>query len=128
MHRTVYVPPPFIPILLVRKLIPVKAWQRLWGDLVTANLEAEFWAVLDWLQFALVRSALNFFSHLLMYERTTPLTDSVPLKHRHAVLAWDLPGLNSSLSRSTGYLIATNIRDLVTDKRAARLEEDTLQR
>ena len=47
--RTVYVPHMFVPILLAGKLIPVKAWQRLWGDLVTANLEVDFQEVVDWI-------------------------------------------------------------------------------
>ena len=50
------------------------------------------------------------------------------LKHRHVVLIQDLPVLKPSLSRSTGSLIATNIGDLFTEYRAARLNSDTLHR
>ena len=41
MCRTIYVPPPFMPVLLDRKLSPSKTWQRLWGALSKANLEAD---------------------------------------------------------------------------------------
>ena len=50
------------------------------------------------------------------------------LKHQHDVLILVLPCLNPSLRRSTGYLISTNLGDLVTDKRAARLEAETLRK
>ena len=49
VRRTVYVPPPFVPILLVGELSLVKAWHSLRGMLVTANLEADFWVVVDWI-------------------------------------------------------------------------------
>ena len=50
------------------------------------------------------------------------------LNHRHAMLIQDLPGLKPSFSQATGSLIATNIRDLVTEQRAAQLETETLWR
>ena len=59
VRRTIYVPPPFNQILLSGKLSPVEDWQRLWGALVAQNLEADCWAVVDWLQFALVHDVPN---------------------------------------------------------------------
>ena len=48
------------------------------------------------------------------------------MKHQHAVLIRDLPGLNPSLIRSMGYLNTTNIRDLVSEQMAAQLETEAL--
>ena len=128
MSHTVYVLPLFIPILLAGKLILVKVWQRLHGDIFTAKLEADFWAVVDWPRVALVLSTPNSLSHLLTSDPTSPLADAVLLKHRYAVLIRDLNGLYPYLSRATCSLIATNIGDLVIDNRAARLESWTLWR
>ena len=70
----------------------------------------------------MVHSAPHSLYHLLMYYPTDPLADAVLTKHWNAVLIWDLPSLDPSLSRATGSLITTNIRNLVPDHRAARLE------
>ena len=65
-------------------------------------------------------------SHLLMADPTAPLSGAVLLKHSHTMLIQDLPILNPSLSRATGSMIASNIGDLVTKKRTARMEIETL--
>ena len=74
------------------------------------------------------RSATDALSHILTDDPIAPLTNAVLLKHRQAVLTCELPVLEPSLSRATGSLIATNIRDLVTEQRAAQLETETLWR
>ena len=126
VRHTVYVPPPFVPIILSGKLRPFEAWQRLRGELVTDNLEADYWEVVDWLRFALVCSAPNAFYHLFTAKNIDPLVEAVLLNHQNDVLIWDLPGLDPSLSRATGYLIATNIGELVTKQRAVRMEAETI--
>ena len=75
---------------------------------------SDFHAVVDWLQVSLVRSDPNYLSHLLTSNPTSPLDDAVLLKNQHPVLIRDLSGLNPSLSIATGYLITTNIGDLIT--------------
>ena len=68
---------------------------------------------MDWLQIVLVRYATSTLSPQLTADPTAPLADAVLLKHCHAVLIRELPGIDHSLSRATGFLIATNIGDLV---------------
>ena len=128
VHRTVYVPPPFVPILLVDELSPVKAWHRLQGTLATANLEVDCWAVTNFLKVALIRPAPNALPPLLMYEPTSTLSDAVILKHCHAMLIRDLPCLDPSMIRATVYLIVTNIGNLVLEQRAEHLEAEALQK
>ena len=74
------------------------------------------------------RSATDALSHILTDDPIAPLTNAVLLKHRQAVLTCELPVLEPSLSRATGSLIATNIRDLVNEQRSARLDAETLRR
>ena len=128
VRRTVYVPPPFVPILLVGELSLVKAWHSLRGMLVTANLEADFWAFIDCIQVALIRSATNSLPPLLMYDPTPPLANAVLLKHCHAMLIHDLPYLDPSMIQATGSLIATNIGDPVSEKMAEQLDAEDLQK
>ena len=97
------------------------------GVLVTANLEAYFRAVIDRLCVALVFSALNSLYPLLTSETTASLDATMLLKHRHAMLIRNIPGLDLSVIRTMGYLIATDIRELVSKKRSARLEAEALQ-
>ena len=128
VHRTVYVPPPFVPILLVDELSPVKAWHRLQGTLATANLEVDCWAVTNCLKVALIRPAPNALPPLLMYEPTAPLVDPVILKHCRAILIRYLPGLDPSMIWATGSLIVINIGDLVSEQLSEKLEVEALQK
>ena len=63
-----------------------------------------------------------------MYEPTSTLSDAVILKHCHAMLIRDLPCLDPSMIRATGYLIVTNIGNLVLEQRAEHLEAEALQK
>ena len=128
VSHTVYVPPPFVLILLPGGLSPSKAWRRLRGALFASNLENDFFTVVDWLQATLARSTPNDLSHLITVDPTAPLADSGLLKHRHTVLIRDLPSLDPELSWATGSMITENIGDLVTKQRAARMEAETIQR
>ena len=121
-------PLPFVPIILASKLIPVEVYQRLPGELVVANLEADVCVVVYWICAALFCSAPDALSHLVSAEPISPLANAVMLKNRHAILKWDLTGLNPSVSWDTGHMIGGGIGELVTDKRPAGLEVDTFQR
>ena len=70
----------------------------------------------------------NALSHVLADDPTSPLSKFVMFKNRHTVLIRDLPGLDPSVSQATGSMISSNIGDLVTEQRAARLEAETLRR
>ena len=98
------------------------------GVLVTANLEAYFRAVIDWLCVALVFSALNSLYPLLTSEPTASLDTTMLLKHRHAMLIRNIPGLDLSVSWATGSFIAMNIGDLVLEQREVRLDVGALQK
>ena len=65
---------------------------------------------------------------LLTYEPTDPISDTVLLKHCHAMLTRDLLDLDASVSRSTGSLVATNIGDLVLDQRSAWIKAEALRK
>ena len=125
---TVYVPPPFVPILVAGKLSLVKFWHRLWGALVTSNLEADFRAFIYWLQVALVCSAPRALSPLLASEPTSPFADAVLMKHRHSMLIRNLSVLNLSPRPERGFLITTNIGYLVSDQRAMGIEAEALHK
>ena len=62
MCLTVYVPPPFISILLAGELSLLEAWHMIWGEIVMSNQEVDFWAVVDWLRVGLVFSAPSPYS------------------------------------------------------------------
>ena len=128
VRQTVYVPPPFVLILLTGELSPSKTWLRLRGALVTEKLVSDFWAVIEWLRVALDLPATNSLSTLLTSDPTAPLDATVLLKHRNSVLICDLPVLNPSVIRATGSLIATNIGDLVLYQRAVRIEAQALRK
>ena len=125
---TIYVPPPFIPILLDGKLSLANTWQRLWGALTIENLEAHCGAVIDWLRVVLVLSSPNVLSPLITYEPNSLLSGCFILKHLPAVLIHNLPGLDPSIIHATGSLIATNIGYLVSDQRATHIEAEVLKR
>ena len=91
-----------------------------------ANMETDCRAVVDCMIVELVRSTTNALYHLVTAELTSPLTNVVLLKHRHAVLIHYLHGLDPAMIRTTGSVIAANIGDLVTKQRAARLEAETI--
>ena len=123
---TVYMPLPFIPIVLACELNSIEISKRIWGALVTANLEADCRVVINWLRVALVCSAPKALSSLLTSDPTATLVDAVLIKYCHAVLTRDLPGLDPSMSRATGSLIATNIKDLVLEQSSEWLEVEAL--
>ena len=77
---------------------------------------------MDWLQVTLVFSAPDALSHLVTAEPIAPLANTVILNHSHSMLICDLSGLDPSVNRDIGSMIAANIRDLVTKHRAERLE------
>ena len=49
------------------------------------------------------------------------------LKHHHVVLNRNFLSINPSVSWAMGYLIATNLGDLVFDQKASRIEAEALR-
>ena len=52
--KTVYVPAPYVGLLLSEDLSPVEAWNRLRGEIVDAAAEAACWPIIDWLRAAII--------------------------------------------------------------------------
>ena len=53
-RKTVYVPEPYVGLLLSADLSPVEAWNRLRGATVDPVAEAACWPIIDWLRVAIV--------------------------------------------------------------------------
>ena len=60
-RKTVYVPAPYVGLLLSEDLSPVEAWNRLWGEIFNTAAEAVYRCIIDWLHDAIVRSGPNTF-------------------------------------------------------------------
>ena len=113
-------PPPFVTIMLGGDLTPREAWNRLRGAIVAAGMATECTPLIGWLRVALVRSATDLGSALVVADPTAPLPDEQLLRHRHTILIHYLPGLDPDLNRATGTTIAAGIGDLVAEQREAR--------
>ena len=90
--KTVYVPAPYVGLLLSKDLSPVEAWNRLCGEIVDAGAEATCRPIIDWLRAAIVRSGPNKHSTLMVPNALAPLTETLFLQHRHRLLLIHLPG------------------------------------
>ena len=60
---------------------------------------------------------------------TPPISDQNLFTHRHQLLVRELPGINPSLSLyfSKGFLIATNIRELLAEIHAEREDKSHIR-
>ena len=90
-RKIVYVPAPYVGLLLSSDLTPVEAWQRLRGAIVDAAAEEACRPIIDWLRASLVRSGQNALSMLRVPEPLAPLPDTLLLQHRHWLLLSHLP-------------------------------------
>ena len=84
--KTVYVPAPYVGLLLGSDLTPIEAWQRVRGAIVDATAEDACRPIVDWLQATLVRSGPNTLSALRVTEPSAPLPDKLLLQHRNRLL------------------------------------------
>ena len=75
-RKTVYVPAPYVGLLLGSRLTPIEAWHRLWGAIVDAVAEDAYRPLIDWLRASLVRAIPNNYSALMVPEPLATL-------HRH---------------------------------------------
>ena len=104
-RNTMYVPVPYVVLLLSDDISLVEAWNRLRGAIVGAAAEAAFWPIIDWLHAAIVRSVPNTHSALMVPDTSVPLTDAL-LHHRHRLILIHRPGLDPSINRASGTCIA----------------------
>ena len=121
-RKTVYVPAPYVGLLLSGDLTPVEAWQRLRGAIVDAAAEDACRPIVNWLRAALTRSVPDALSTLVVPDPSAPLPDAILLEHRHRLLLGHLPDLDPSINCAAGTRIAETVREVVVDLRETRLE------
>ena len=64
--KTVYVPAPYVGLLLCAEISPAEAWNRLHGEIVDAAAKNSCQPLIDWLRAAIVRSGPNTHSALVV--------------------------------------------------------------
>ena len=121
-RKTVYVPTPYVGLLLSGDLTPVEAWQRLQGAIVNAAAEDACRPIVNWLRAALTRSGPDAPSTLLLPDPLAPLPDALLLEHRHRLLLGHLPGLDPSINPAAGTRIAETVGEVAVKLRETRLE------
>ena len=121
-RKTVYVPAPYVGLLLCADLTPVEAWNRLWGVIIDALAEAACWPLIDWLHAAIVRSGPNTYSALIVPKPSATLPDALLIQHHHRLLLSHLPGLDPSINQAAGTRIAETVREVEVELRETWLE------
>ena len=112
-----YVPAPYVGLLLSGDLTPVEAWQHLRGEIVDAAAEDACCPIVDWLRAALTRSELDALSNLVVPDPSAPLPDALLLDHHHRLLLGHLPSLDPIINRGAGTRIAETVGEVVVDLR-----------
>ena len=78
-RKTVYVPVPYVSLLLSADLSPLEAWNRLCIAIVDAAAKAACWTIIDWLRAEIVRSVPNTHSALVVTDPSELLPDALLL-------------------------------------------------
>ena len=120
--KTVYVPAPYVGLLLGADLTPIEAWHRLLGAIVDAAAEEACRPLIDWLRAALVRAGPDAYSALMVPKPSAPLTDALLLQHRHRLLLSHLPGLDPSINRLVRTCISETVGEVAVELSEAQLE------
>ena len=122
-RKTVYVPAPYVSLLLGADLTPIEAWHRLRGFIIDAAAKEAFRPQIDWLQSAIVRAGPDNYSTLMVPKPSAPLPDALLLqhRHRHRLLLSHLPGIYPSINRAAGTHIAKTVREVAVELRETRL-------
>ena len=121
-RKMVYVPAPYVGLLLSADLSPVEAWKRLRGAIVDAAAEAAYRPIIDCRCATIVQSGPNTHSALMVPDPSAPLPDAILLQHRHRILLSHLTGLDPSINRAEGTGIAETVREVAVELRDTRLE------
>ena len=127
-HNTVYVPAPYVSLLLGEDLTPIEAWHRLLGAIVDAAAEEACRPLIDWLLAALVRAGHDAYSALMVPEPSAPLPDALLLQHRHWLLLSHLPGLDPSINRAASTHLAETVGEVAVELRKTRLENKRVRK
>ena len=78
-RKTVYVPAPYVGLLLSSDLTPVEDWQRLRVAIADAAAEDACRPIVDWIRASLVRSGPNALSALRVPDTSAPLPNALLL-------------------------------------------------
>ena len=89
IRETVFIPSPFVGILLESNLSLVQAWAFSLGVIVTAGITKNCKTLLDWLCVALVCGACHDLSPLVVPEITAPVPERDLFDSRHQLLVRD---------------------------------------
>ena len=123
-----YVPAPYVRLLLSADLNPVEAWNRLRGAIVDSAAEDACRPLIDWLRAAIVRSGPNTYSALIVPEPLAPLTDALLIHHRHRLMLINLPGIDPRINRAAGTRIAETVGEVAVELRETRLENKCVRK
>ena len=119
--NTVYIPAPYIGLLLSDDLTPLEAWNRLHGAIDEAAAEAAAEAachpIIEWLHAAIVRYILNTHSALVVPDTSEPLPNTLLLQHRLRLILSHLPGLDPSINRAAATRISKTVVEVAMDLR-----------
>ena len=114
-RKTVYVPAPYVGLLLGADLTLVEAWNRLGGAIVDAAAEDACRTLIKWLRAAIFQASPDTYSALVVPEPSAPLPNVLLLQHRHRLLLIHLPGLELSINRVSGTCIAKTVREVAVE-------------
>ena len=111
-RNTVYVPAPYVSLLLGEDLTPIEAWHLLMESIVDATAEEAYRPLIDWIRAALIRDGPNTYSALMVPKPLAPLPNVLLLQHCHRLLLSHLPGVDSSINRAAGTNISKTVGDV----------------
>ena len=121
-HKTVYVPTPYVGLLLCADLILVEAWNCLRGAIFDAAAEAACQPLINWLRATIVQSCPNTHSALIVPEPSAPLPYELLLQHHHWLLLSHLPGIDLSINQVAVTRITETGGQVAVELRETRLE------
>ena len=110
-----YVPAPYVGLLLGANLTPVEAWNRLWEAIFDAATEDTCGPLINWLRAAIVRASPDSYSVLVVPEPSAPLPDRLLLQYRHRLLLSHLPELDPSINQAAGTRTAKTFREVAVE-------------
>ena len=91
-------------------MTPVEVWSHLRGAIIDARATVDFRPLTDWLRVEITKKISIYQpSPLTMLRPTDPLAYGDLILYRHQVLTCHIPGLDPTLQRVQGFLIATHI-------------------
>ena len=90
----------------------MEAWTLLCVSIVNGGLDVDCLPIIDWLCVSLTLNNGNNKLPLSIPRPTVPLADEDLLRHRYHMLTRNLPGIDLTLQRVQGSLIATHIGEV----------------